>query len=78
MTDTEEEFRNAMREVYRRALVEANYDAKLFARMLSEFGPLETAHRLIATSQPSEGFRRLSSVGARSTRSYSRGTGTAP
>jgi hypothetical protein len=48
-----------MREVYRRALVEAGYDAKLFARMLSEHGPLETARRLIATDRPSEGFTRL-------------------
>ena len=57
--NVEEDFRNAMRDIYRRAKVEAGYDARLFARMLAEHGPVETAHRLIGTSQPSEGFTHL-------------------
>jgi hypothetical protein len=55
----ESDFANAMREVYRRAKVEAGYNATYFLQMLAEHGPLDTAHRLIRASQPSEGFTQL-------------------
>lgn len=48
-----------MREVYRRANSEAGYTASYFLRMLGEYGPIETARRLIRSPQPSEGFTQL-------------------
>jgi hypothetical protein len=59
MTDPQDDFAKAMREVYLRAKSEAGYNATAFLRMLSEHGPIETARRLITSSQPSEGFTRL-------------------
>ncbi len=48
-----------MSEVYRRAKDEAGYNATIFLRMLSERGAIATAHALIKTEQPSDGFTRL-------------------
>ena len=59
MTPAEAEFANAMKEIYRRAKVEAGYDATYFLRMLAELGPLATARRLIAMDRPSDGFTAL-------------------
>jgi hypothetical protein len=59
MTDRRQAFARAMRHVYTRAKSEAAYNAKYFLRMLSEHGPVETARRLINSSQPSEGFTQL-------------------
>lgn len=53
------EFRDAMREVYRRAKVELGYNATYFLQMLSELGPLETARRLVTATNPSQGFTVL-------------------
>jgi len=58
-TDVEDRFRDAMREVYRRAKVEAGYNATYFLQMLADLGPLGTAHKLISSTQPSEGFTKL-------------------
>ena len=59
MTDPQTEFARAMRDVYARAKSEAGYDATYFLRMLSEHGPVDTARRLITSTQPSEGFTQL-------------------
>lgn len=53
------EFNKAMHEIYRRALVEARYNATVFQRMLTDRGPLETARYLIHTPRPSDGFTAL-------------------
>ena len=55
----EAEFRDAMREVYRRAKVELDYNATYFLQMLSELGPLATARKLVMANQPSQGFTVL-------------------
>jgi len=52
-------FDRAMRSVYTRARSEAGYNAPLFLRMLSEHGPVQTAHRLLAATHVSEGFTAL-------------------
>lgn len=45
--------------IYESAKADLGYNATLFARMLSEHGGVETARRLIRTSQPSDGFTTL-------------------
>jgi hypothetical protein len=59
MDDAEKAFGRAMRDVYTRAKAEAGYNATYFLRMLADHGPIETARRLIASQQPSEGFTQL-------------------
>lgn len=48
-----------MREIYLRAKSEAGYNATYFLQMLASDGPLETARRLVSSTQPSEGFTAL-------------------
>jgi hypothetical protein len=55
----ERAFTAAMSDIYRRAKDEAGYNATIFLRMLSERGALATAHALIHTENPSDGFTRL-------------------
>lgn len=55
----EHAFTAAMSGIYRRAKDEAGYNATIFLRMLSERGALATAHALIHTDKPSDGFTRL-------------------
>ena len=57
--ETEKAFGQAMQEVYRRAKVEAGYNATYFLGMLTELGPLDTAKRLVSSTSPSEGFTKL-------------------
>ena len=57
--EVEREFGRAMRDVYLRAKDELGYNATYFLRMLSTEGPIQTARRLITSSQPSEGFTTL-------------------
>jgi hypothetical protein len=52
-------FERAMRDVYARAKKEANYTATYFLTMLSDYGGLGTAHRLLASSEISSGFTAL-------------------
>jgi hypothetical protein len=59
VSQAEAAFGRAMTEIYRRAKAEAGYNATLFLRMLSDHGPVDTAHRLINSSQPSDGFTHL-------------------
>jgi hypothetical protein len=55
----EKEFHRRMVGIYERARAETGYHATYFLRMLSEHGGLETARRLVGSSQPSEGFTTL-------------------
>jgi hypothetical protein len=59
MDESENAFAKAMRDVYLRAKTEAGYNATYFLRMLSDHGPIDTARRLITSTQPSEGFTQL-------------------
>lgn len=52
-------FDRRMVQIYERAKSEIGYNATYFLRMLSEHGGLETARRLVGSSQPSEGFTQL-------------------
>jgi hypothetical protein len=55
----EKQFNRRMLGIYERAKAEADYNATYFLRMLSEEGGLETARRLVSSSQPSDGFTQL-------------------
>lgn len=57
--DARHAFDAAMRDIYTRAVREANYTPTLYLRMLTEHGPLETARRLLASPNPSAGFTAL-------------------
>jgi hypothetical protein len=52
-------FERAMKDVYVRAKKDANYTATYFLTMLSEYGGLATAHRLLASTEVSAGFAAL-------------------
>lgn len=53
------DFDEAMHEVYRRALSEANYKASIFLNMLFDHGGLETARRLLHSQNISDGYTAL-------------------
>ena len=57
--DVRAEFERAMKDVYVRAKSEANYTATYFVGMLSNYGGLGTAQRLLASTQASTGFTTL-------------------
>ena len=57
--DLVRKFDAAMKDVYVRAKREAGYDAKAYLGMLSEYGGLETAKRLLSTASVSDGFVAL-------------------
>lgn len=52
-------FEAAMKNLYVRAKDEAGYEATVYLRMLADYGGLETARRLLATSSVSDGFVAL-------------------
>jgi hypothetical protein len=52
-------FHGAMVELYRRAKVEAKYNASYFLGMLGDIGGYETAKYLIRTDKPSIGYTAL-------------------
>jgi len=54
-----EQFDEAMLDIYRRALAEANYHATRFLQMLNDHGGLETAQILLHTPAVSEGYTAL-------------------
>jgi hypothetical protein len=58
-SDIEADFSQQMKAVYDRGLSEAGYKASYFLSMLSQHGPLETAHKLLASRPISDGFREL-------------------
>lgn len=55
----QEEFDQAMMDVYNNALEHCNYKATYFFQMLHERGGLATAQYLINTDTPSMGFTKL-------------------
>jgi hypothetical protein len=55
----ESEFHDAMIEIYRRAKVEAHYNATRFLGMVAERGGLETARYLLHTPIVSDGYTAL-------------------
>lgn len=57
--DARHRFDESMRDIYTRAVREANYNPTIYLRMLSEHGPLDTARRLLAATNPSAGFVTL-------------------
>ena len=56
--DVRAEFERAMKDVYVRAKSEANYTATYFVGMLSDYGGLGTAQRLLASTQASTRLHR--------------------
>jgi hypothetical protein len=59
VTDLEMRFHKAMIGIYETAKDKCSYNAMRFLQMLSEKGGPATAHTLLATSTPSEGFTAL-------------------
>jgi|ERR1700722_7719802 hypothetical protein len=59
MRDPSNNFDEAMFEIYRRAKAEAEYNAAIFLRMVSERGGLATARYLINSPKPSDGYTHL-------------------
>ncbi len=57
--DVRASFERAMKDVYVRAKDEANYNATYFVGMLSTYGGLGTAQRLLASTEISAGFGAL-------------------
>lgn len=55
----QQQFATRMADLYRRALAEAGLNAGYFRSMLAEFGPLATAHKLLAAPAVSDGFAAL-------------------
>lgn len=53
------EFGQRMKAVYDRGRAEAGYNASYFLSMLAQHGPVETAHRLLASPATSDGFAEL-------------------
>ena len=52
-------FDEAMRDVYRNALTECNYNARYFHQMLSDRGGVGTAKRLLSGDEFQYGFTKL-------------------
>lgn len=59
MQDPSKQFDVPMFEIYRRAKVEAGYNATIFLRMISDRGGLATAKYLINATTPSDGYTHL-------------------
>lgn len=57
--DVRSDFERAMKDVYVRAKKEANYTAGFFISMLTTYGGLETAKRLLASQEMHSGFTAL-------------------
>jgi hypothetical protein len=59
MQNLTKQFDAAMFEIYRRAKLEAGYNATIFLRMISDRGGLATAKYLINSTTPSDGYTHL-------------------
>jgi hypothetical protein len=59
MPNLEQQFTQAMFDIYRRAKTEAGYNATIFLQMISDRGGVDTAKRLINASKPSDGYTHL-------------------
>lgn len=57
--DLEGQFQEAMMDIYRRARVEAKYNASFFHQMVVDQGGLQAARTLISSKEPSSGYTRL-------------------
>ncbi|NVN50339.1 DUF262 domain-containing protein [Mycolicibacterium hippocampi] len=55
----EAEFSGRMKAIYDRGRAEAGYNASYFLNMLSQYGPHDTARRLLASPAMSDGFAEL-------------------
>ncbi|MDP7724181.1 hypothetical protein [Mycobacterium sp. TY814] len=55
----ETQFSERMKAIYERGRSEAGYNATYFLSMLSQYGPQETAHKLLASPAVSDGFAQL-------------------
>jgi len=55
MPELAKQFDSAMFEIYRRAKVEAGYNATIFLKLISDRGGLVTAKYLFNTAKPSDG-----------------------
>jgi hypothetical protein len=53
------EFDGRMVKIYQRAKAEAGYPATRFLHMLEEHGGVQTAHILLASTTPSDGYTAL-------------------
>ncbi|SEP88043.1 hypothetical protein SAMN04488583_1340 [Mycobacterium sp. 88mf] len=58
-SDIAAEFAQRMKAVYDRGRSEAGYPASYFLSMLAQYGPQDTAHRLLASPAISDGFAEL-------------------
>jgi hypothetical protein len=59
MRSLEERFHRAMIEIYQAEKRETGVNAAYFLRMITDYGGVEAARRLLAKNAPSEGFTRL-------------------
>src|SRR5258707_15610357 len=59
MSELEQQFHEAMLEVYVNAKLYCKYNATYFLQMVNDRGGLKTAKYLITTDTPSEGFTKL-------------------
>jgi hypothetical protein len=59
MPSLEQQFTQAMFDIYRRAKTEADYNASIFFQMISERGGVRTAKALINATRPSDGYTQL-------------------
>lgn len=59
MANLEEQFDQAMFDVYRRAKEEAGYNATLFLQMLTDNKGVRTAKSLINSTRPADGYTAL-------------------
>ncbi len=59
MQSLEQQFTQAMFDIYRRAKTEAGYNATIFLQMISDRGGVDTAKKLINASKPSDGYTHL-------------------
>jgi len=58
-SDLENDFDQAMHNIYRKAKIEAGYTASIFFRMLTEKGGIATAKQLINATTVSDGYTAL-------------------
>lgn len=59
MKKLEQQFDEAMFDIYRRAKKEAGYNATIFLQMLTEQKGIRTAKSLINSTKPSDGYTAL-------------------
>jgi hypothetical protein len=59
MTEIETRFHRAMVDLYQTAKRDCNYNATYFLRMVTDYGGLEAARKLLETDAPSDGFTTL-------------------